>query len=491
MPGLLSITLTFDSYFDSRFFCLCFDFAYAGDFYLQELLVSIGTNLICGFIILLRIGKSLNNRLILCVLKAVLNSYGYRVIKSNSGMQSEPSRKRSRETAEESEDLESSIDEPNSFVDVEYLNKEFEEEEQTAECSGASTCKSADPLVVDYGLNLVSENESESDDDYADTNEVITTNSGFSQEKLPGGLYGCWLSVSVRDFKGHSSGKEVGKWGVAGDTVKDFLHNCWLLSKRYLKQEVLFRCDESGVAHPIWSTKTPQEADFVRFALFRDKSNHRYYTIDKVTVNLLQNWRKNDIYLLLHVYSLSVNNRSVFKTVKDMLLEPAAKDRAGAASNRAVEKLVITLRNKHGASWKAQDIAWMMWANAIFTAEPHLQESMTNEAPPEHLAKLFAAKEQQRLKAIRRSFAMAHNVNAGYHDEIVSIRASCNDLETTIQTLNNQMQLMKRRIEALETRDSLGQSFISAAEETLQATETTFSQSLVSRVSEQEDTDHL
>ncbi|XP_062545712.1 uncharacterized protein LOC134212134 [Armigeres subalbatus] len=254
----------------------------------------------------------------------------------------------------------------------------------------------------------------------------------FSQVQLPDGLYGCWVLVAVREFKGHSSGKEIGKWGVAGNTPEEFIRQCWLMSQQYLKREVVFRCNENGEATPAWGKEHPQESDFVRFALFNDKANHRYYPVDKVTANLLHNWKKKEIHLLLHVYSLSVNNRTVFKSVKDLLLQPESRDRAGAASNKTVQDLAKKLRDKHGISWQAQDIAWMMWANSIYTADPCLRENLIDEAPPAHLIKLFSAREQPVIRSIKRKFSMAQSVNAGYHDEVVFIRKTFDELEETV-----------------------------------------------------------
>lgn len=224
---------------------------------------------------------------------------------------------------------------------------------------------------------------------------------------------------------------------------------------------------------------------------FNDKANHRYYPVDKVTTNLLQNWRKKEIYLLLHVYSLSVNNKSVFKTVKDTLLVPEARDRAGAASNKSVEELANKLRDKHGNDLQAHDMAWMMWANAIFTEDSCIRDTLIEQAPPTHLIKLFSAKEQPRIQSLKRSFAMAHSVNAGYHDEVIFIRKSFDELEEIFQIFQHKMNHLKRCIEALEKRDELGESFISAAEESVRVEESAFPESIASRVTEQDDIDHM
>lgn len=361
--------------------------------------------------------------------------------------------------------------------DVLFLNEEYlEQQEETY----------SDPLdhAIDYDPDL-------SDSQTSDVEEKAQHLDGFSQDKLPAGLYGCWLLVAVRNFKGHTSGKEVGRWGVSGDSVAGFIRSCWKLSEKFLKREVVFTCDESGVAKPSWSGKeSPEEDDFVRFALFNDKVSHRTLRPDQLTETILQNWRTKEIHLLLHVYSTSVNNKAVFQSVHDTLLGPGSHDKSGAASNTTIEELIKKLRNAHGHYWEAHHIAWMMWANAISVSEPHVQERMIFDAPPDHLAKLFRAKEQPRVQSIARNFSVAHCVNHGYHDDILAIRHSYDQLETMLSDVTMGMKLLKKHIESLESRAALGESFLTAAEQAVLVEENNFSASLASNVADADDVDH-
>ncbi|XP_062550205.1 uncharacterized protein LOC134214945 isoform X2 [Armigeres subalbatus] len=317
-----------------------------------------------------------------------------------------------------------------------FLNEEYLEQLEGT---------SSDPLSahIDYDPNL-------SESQFSDAEQEKNLNEGFSRDKLPAGLYGCWLLVAVRNFKGHSSGKEVGRWGVAGNSVDEFMNSCWKLSHTFLKREVVFTCDESGVAKPSWSEKvSPEEDDFVRFALFNDKS------------------------------------------VRDTLMGPGTLDKSGAASNATIDELSAKLRGEHGLHWEAHNVAWMMWANVIAVSEPHVQEGMIYDAPPAHLAKLFRAKEQPRVQSISRNFSMAHSVNDGYQDDISAIKRSFNQLEEMLRGVNKGMQLLKKHIESLESRAVLGDSFLSAAEQAVLVEETGFSSSLARNVTDAEDVDHM
>lgn len=90
------------------------------------------------------------------------------------------------------------------FLDEEYL----EQQDET----------SSDPLnaAINYDPELSISGTSD-----AETKNQL--HEGFAQDKLPPGLYGCWLLVAVRNFKGHTSGKG---WGVAGDSVDELIRNC-------------------------------------------------------------------------------------------------------------------------------------------------------------------------------------------------------------------------------------------------------------------------
>lgn len=371
---------------------------------------------------------------------------------------------------------------PGPSVEVLFLNEEY------LELPEGTFTDSMNP-AVDYDLDL---SDTPASDEAMQEEKQELCDAGFSKDKLPAGLYGCWLLVAVRNFKGHSSGKEIGRWGVSGNSVDDFIRNCWKLSEKYLKREVVFTCDESGAAKPGWSEKEcPEEEDFVKFALFNDKVSHRTLRTDQLTETILQNWRTKEVHLLLHVYSTAVNNKAVFQSVQDTLLGPGLMDKSGAASNTTIEALANKLRDIHGHYWEAHHISWMMWANAISVAEPHVQEALMCDAPPHHLAKLFRAKEQLRVQSISRNFSVAHSVNHGYQDDVLAIRHNFDQLESMLSNLNMGMSLLKKNIESLESRAALGESFLSAAEQAVQVEETDFSASLADKVTDAEDVDHI
>lgn len=105
--------------------------------------------------------------------------------------------------------------------------------------------------------------------------------------------------------------------------------------------------------------------------------------MDKLTTNILQNWRTNSsVELLLHKYSLIVNSKAVWKKVEKALIDTIPKNRDGAASTEYAQELASELRLKHGHIWNGHEIAWSIWANTILTAPAHQHGSFKNDSTP-------------------------------------------------------------------------------------------------------------
>ncbi|EDS43896.1 conserved hypothetical protein [Culex quinquefasciatus] len=237
-----------------------------------------------------------------------------------------------------------------------------------------------------------------------------------------------------------------------------------------------------------WSTKEkPTEEDFKQFALFL--SGRRPYTIDNILDNkqhLLQSWRGKEVSLLLHVYSLSVSNRSQWIKVKDTLIDPIEHDRAGAATTQALQELTEKLRSDHGKFLKGHDMAWSFWANAIHSAPAH-QRSTMMQYPPESLASLFSIQEGVRMNAVRHELEAASNVNESYHDDIVEVRKA---FEAFKVTLNRGLQALDDRITRLETREHTSSSLINSMKTSVVVQEDAVGKNLNKKVSNCIDDQH-
>lgn len=301
-------------------------------------------------------------------------------------------------------------------------------------------------------------------------------------------LFSCTLAVYKRDFKGQTSGAYVAHWEVSANSREQFVAQVWGLSSAYLNREIVFETSPEGESTPQWSSKDkPTEEDFKHFALF--VSGRRPYTVDQILdkkQHLLQSWRGKEVSLFLHVYSLSVCNRSLWMKVKEALIEPTEHDRAGAATTKALQELIEKLRKEHGEFLKGHDMAWNFWANAIHSAPAHKRSALMQQ-PPESLQGLFSIQEGVRMNAVRRELEMASNVSESYHEDIVGLRRAYEALKVTI---DRGMQDLAYRIERLEAREQTSSSLINSMKTSVVVQENGVGASLKQQVSDAFDDQH-
>lgn len=94
---------------------------------------------------------------------------------------------------------------------------------------------------------------------------------------------------------------------------------------------------------------------------------------------------------MVHVYGRHLCNKSVHGHGQFVLklLQPEQRDRAKADNTQSLMALVEVLKQKYSSVFAANVSVWQMWANAIQSSPPHLQEEMTNNVPPAHLIHMF------------------------------------------------------------------------------------------------------
>ncbi|XP_065089396.1 uncharacterized protein LOC135710406 [Ochlerotatus camptorhynchus] len=341
-----------------------------------------------------------------------------------------------------------------------------------------------DVQVLDYDWN---DPDSDPSHEQPDAPEHVTQPKG---NKSPA-LFNCRLLVFLREFKGQSSGAHIAHWNVDGKSLNDFKTKLWELCRPHLLREVIFNQQDDGSTVPAWMDKdSPEEEDLVRFAIFYEKQNRKYTSLDKLTTTLLQNWKGKEIQLLLHVYSLSVSSRKIFNSVKQHLIDPSERDKAGAASTQVVVDLSKDLRQRHGHLWDGHEMAWTMWASAILASPAHTRENMINSVPPKHLQHLFITQDGPKIESVKRGLAVAHNVNASFCEEITALKEAFSSLEVVAKNMQLQISFVKHRIEALEQRGRMSDSFISAMETSMEVSEGEFSRHIAGQVVDMEDVDH-
>lgn len=310
-------------------------------------------------------------------------------------------------------------------------------------------------------------------------------------------LYSIELNLQTREFKGQTSGVTKCALKIECDSVPELKQNLWTKIKDKLKREVVF--DE---ADPRWHANVlPQEEDMERFILFYDARSKRSMTLDKVNLLTLSHWRSKEIWLYVHVYSMSIANLSLWKKVQKSLIEPLNRDRAGASTITETNALAGRLKETHRYHYQSNHINWVMWANRIQASEPHLREKLINSPPPPEMLHLFAiarTSADRTVTDVRQNLCVAENVNEGVTsglsrvrilvDDILKIQSAIGDLRSEEKT---KIEMLNHELKTMETQAVTTRFLITSMEQALPATETNFGRQLFSEIQDQEDVDHV
>lgn len=264
-----------------------------------------------------------------------------------------------------------------------------------------------------------------------------------------------------------------------------------------MEREVVFDDDD-----PRWSENIlPKEEDMGRFILFHDSKAKRSVALNKITEITLNHWRSKEIWLYIHIYSLSVSSLTLSKKVVKSLIEPLNRDRAGASTVSEMNTLVEHLKDVHKVNYQSNHINWIMWANRLQASEPHLHEKLIKSSPPADKLHLFAVAKtsaDNTIIDIRQNLSVAGNVNKGVNtglsrvrllfDKVVQTQSEIIKLQTEQQT---QIDLLNHELNAMEIQATTTRSLINSMEQAVPVVETEFGREIFSLIQDQEDVDHM
>lgn len=310
-------------------------------------------------------------------------------------------------------------------------------------------------------------------------------------------LYSVELQVQTREFKGQVSGLNKCSLAINCNSLDEFKNELWLKINDKLKREIVF--DETT---PQWhECVSPKEEDMERFVLFYDTKSKRSSILSKINVMILNHWRSKEIWLYIHVYSMSVTNLTLWKKVQKILIEPMNRDRAGASSISEMNTLVVQLKDVHRLQYQSNHINWLMWANRIQASEPHLRENLIRSPPPADMLHLFAVARtavESTVAEMRQNLCVAENVNEGVSTGLARMRYLVDnvmEIQKTIVQLQNEQQskieLLNHELKTMETQSSTTRSLLNSMEQAVPPIETNFGRQLFSQIQDQEDVDHI
>lgn len=193
---------------------------------------------------------------------------------------------------------------------------------------------------------------------------------------------------------------------------------------------------------------------FCRFVQFQTIAGKR--NIDwPVPTHILTSWRDSEVNVYLHVYSLDVNSRAAYLTLKKTLINPYEKDRSGASSNQRIQAVVDELRDIHKYVYAGKDIVWRMWANEIVAKEPHLYETLVRDPPPANILRFMTLADdnpQATLRNFRRTVSVTSNLSETYSHKTHELKKYVDEatsLQADIAQKSERLRVVFHKIQSL------------------------------------------
>lgn len=233
---------------------------------------------------------------------------------------------------------------------------------------------------------------------------------------------------------------------VNGESVADILDAIWDKTILLIKREVIVKDEDIE-----WSENVlPTRDDIGNFVILQDRVARKAYLVDQINTTLLARLRNKHVNIMVHVYGRQICNKSVHGKFTVKLLQPEQRDRANADNTHSLMALVEVLKQTHKGIFAAGVSIWQMWANAIQSAAPHLQEDMIQSAPPPHLIHMFiraSTSESELRENAQRGLRVADDLNDTYAGHLVKVREDFNKIR---QDVARGFEFMDGRLRAFE-----------------------------------------
>lgn len=213
-----------------------------------------------------------------------------------------------------------------------------------------------------------------------------------------------------------------------------------------------------------------------------------------MTQQQLVNWQESEVLVYVHVYSLSLSNQALFKRAKRALINPLEKDRAGAATNAAVQEIAQQLKAIHRFNFSGRDIHWTIWANAILTAaDAHQRESMMHSGPPGKIMDLFHSAPDHPQNVVRRlqsNVSIGLSVNNTTKESVRQLREELDGIRPLVEQLNAAFERLSTRLEFLEENVKTTDTLLGDVGTAADIIENEVSQEAYERIEFLDDPDH-
>lgn len=153
----------------------------------------------------------------------------------------------------------------------------------------------------------------------------------------------------------------------------------------------------------------------------------------------------------------------------------------------AVLKIVSVLKEKHDYHFRADDIAWSMWATAIHTAKDENSKEELMKWPPSSCNNLFESiptAAAARLQCINNGLVVAKNVSSGRRQDL-------NVLKEKYLVMKMAFDDFERTLKCTEERWDANDSILEAMDRAAAPEESIIAQQLAKSIDDMDDLDHL
>lgn len=290
-----------------------------------------------------------------------------------------------------------------------------------------------------------------------------------------------------KEFVGQKSLSSDEEVVVTGESLTDILDAIWDRAILLIKREVIVKGDNIE-----WSENAvPTRDDIANFVILQDRVARKAYSIDQINTTLLARLRNTRVNIMVHVYGRQVCNKSVHGKFVLKLLQPEQRDRANADSTQSLMAMVELLKQTHKGVFAANVSVWQMWANAIQSAPPHLQDEMVSSAPPPHLIHMFiraSTSESEIRESVQRGLQVADNLNDVYAGHLAKMRE---DFDKIRNEVTRGFDFMDSRLKSFEDVVNANSRLVSAMSSAVTPQPNAVSMEEERQVTDLEDTDHL
>lgn len=226
--------------------------------------------------------------------------------------------------------------------------------------------------------------------------------------------------VSLRNFKGNSSGESLGTWELSVSSLEDLISKLWSKISSYIQREIVFVNER-----PTWHEKLgPTIEDISRYVCFSTKTlGKRSYEINQLSMAILESWTDRKVDLYVYKHSNSISSLKLYKKAEGFVKEEAG----GGDFDSILQDIIDQLQKFHFYHYNGLEQSWQLWAKWILDKKPDDPTDLIQGAPPQELRHCFESAKgdaEERLENIALDARVAQSVNSSFSNLLPNFDAT-------------------------------------------------------------------